>query len=80
MSFEDKLKATGENLEGKAKEAYGKVSGNKDTQAEGKMEQVGAEVKEKAAELSDKAKEVAENVGSNIKAAAEKIKEGFSDN
>ena len=79
MSFEDKLKNTGENLGGKAKEAAGKVTGDKDTEAEGKMDQVGAEVKDKASEFSEKAKDAAGDLGANIKAAAEKLKEGFTD-
>lgn len=86
MSLKDKMDAGAQNLEGKAKETAGKVTGDKDTEAEGKMDQVSAEVKEKAAEakekaaeLGDKAKDVAEDIGSNVKAAAQKLKEGFTE-
>ena len=43
------------------------------------MDQVGAEVKDKASEFSEKAKDAAGDLGANIKAAAEKLKEGFTD-
>lgn len=85
MSFSDRMDAAGDDLKGKAKEAAGKVSGDKDTEAEGKMDQFSADVKdktadvkEKASEFGEKAKDVAGDIGSNIKAAAEKLKEGFS--
>lgn len=78
MGLDDKIKNTAEDLGGKAKEAAGKVSGNKDVEAEGKVDQVSAEIKEKVSEFTDKAKDVAEEAGANLKAAAEKIKEGFS--
>lgn len=79
MSLDDKFKNTAEDLGGKAKEAAGKVTGDKETEAEGKMDQVAATVKDKASEVADKAKEVAGGLGANLKAAAEKVKEGFSE-
>ncbi len=78
MGLDDKIKNTAEDLGGKAKEAAGKVSGDKNVEAEGKVDQVGAEIKDKVSEFTDKAKDVAEEAGANLKAAAEKIKEGFS--
>ena len=78
MGLDDKIKNTAEDLGGKAKEAAGKVSGDKNVEAEGKVDQVSADIKEKVSEFTDKAKDVAEEAGANLKAAAEKIKEGFS--
>lgn len=78
MGLDDKINNTAEDLGGKAKEAAGKVSGDKNVEAEGKADQVSAEIKDKVSEFTDKAKDVAEEAGANLKAAAEKIKEGFS--
>lgn len=78
MSLEDKIKNSAEDLGGKAKEVAGEVSGDKDLKTEGKADQVGAQIKDKVSEFTDKAKDVAEEAGANLKAAAEKIKEGFS--
>lgn len=78
MGMDDKIKNSAEDLGGKAKEAAGKVSGDKNVEAEGKADQVSAEIKDKVSEFTDKAKDVAEEAGANLKAAAEKIKEGFS--
>lgn len=78
MSFDDKMKHTGEDLGGKAKEAYGKATGDKEKESEGKMDQLSADIKDKASDFGDKAKDVASDLGSNLKAAAEKLKEGFS--
>lgn len=78
MSLEDKVKNAAEDLGGKAKEAAGKVSGNKDVEAEGKMDQAASTIKDKASELGEKAKDVAEDIGSNVKAAAEKVKDSLN--
>ena len=78
MGLDDKIKNSAEDLGGKAKEAAGKVSGDKNVEAEGKADQVSAEIKDKVSEFTDKAKDVAEEAGANLNAAAEKIKEGFS--
>ena len=78
MGLDENIKNTAEDLGGKAKEAAGKVSGDKNVEAEGKVDQVSADIKDKVSEFTDKAKDVAEEAGANLKAAAEKIKEGFS--
>lgn len=78
MALDDKIKNSAEDLGGKAKEAAGKVTGDKDTEAEGKFDQISADIKDKASEAADKAKDVAGDLGANLKAAASKIKEGFS--
>lgn len=45
MSAEDKAKATAKNVEGKAQEALGNVTGNPDDKAAGKAKQAEAEVR-----------------------------------
>ena len=42
MSTEDRAEATGKNIKGKAQEAIGKVTGDKEDQAEGKAKQAEA--------------------------------------
>ena len=45
MSAEDRVKATAKNVEGKAQEAMGNVTGDKSDQAEGKAKQGEASTK-----------------------------------
>ena len=45
MSALDKAKNAAEDVEGKAKEAFGKVTGHKDTETEGKGDQAKADLK-----------------------------------
>ncbi|MBD3689258.1 CsbD family protein [Nanchangia anserum] len=86
MALEDDIKNTTEKFGGKVKEAAGSATDNKDLKAEGKADQVSADVKDKAADVKDKAAEIgeqakdfAEQAGSNLKAAFGKLKEGFSE-
>lgn len=58
MSSEDRAKATGKNLEGKAQEAIGHVTGDPQDKAEGKAKQAEAEGRHAVEDLKDKAKEV----------------------
>ena len=57
MSTEDRAKATGKNLEGKAQEAMGKVTGDKSDQAEGKAKQGEASARHAAEDAKDAAKD-----------------------
>ena len=45
MSTEDKIKATAKNIEGKAQEAMGDITGDPEDKAEGKAKQVEAEAR-----------------------------------
>ncbi|MEB3309354.1 MAG: CsbD family protein [Snowella sp.] len=45
MSTEDRVKATAKNIEGNVQEATGKVTGDPQTQAEGKKKQAEAQVR-----------------------------------
>ncbi|WP_165065817.1 CsbD family protein [Marisediminicola senii] len=53
MGNDDKLQNTGQDLAGKAKEAFGKVTGNESTEAEGKNDQAGAKLKQAGENVKD---------------------------
>jgi len=56
MSLEDKAKATAKNLEGKAQEALGNVTGDPEDQAEGKAKQGESSVRHGIEDVKDKVK------------------------
>lgn len=58
MSIEDRAKATAKNVEGKAQEAIGNVTGDPQDQAEGKAKQAEAQGRHAVEDLKDKAKDV----------------------
>lgn len=58
MSLEDRAKATAKNLEGKAQEALGEVTGDPEQKMEGKKKQAEAEVEQTVENLKDKAKKM----------------------
>ena len=58
MSLEDKIKATAKNLEGKAQEAWGEMTGDPEQKLEGKKKQAEAEVQQAVENLKDKAKKL----------------------
>ena len=53
MSGTDKVKNKGQELGGKAKEAVGKVTGDKSTQNEGKVDQVKSNLKDAGEKVKD---------------------------
>lgn len=53
MSAEDKTKNTAQKVGGKVKEATGKVTGDRSTEAEGKADQAKADVKNAAEKVKD---------------------------
>lgn len=53
MSGIDKLKNAIEDVEGKAKEALGKVTGDKDTEREGKTTQAKSDLKDAGENVKD---------------------------
>lgn len=57
MSTEDRAKATAKNLEGKAQEAVGNVTGDKEDQAKGKAKQAEASAKHAVEDTKDAAKD-----------------------
>lgn len=57
MAAEDRVKATAKNIEGKAQEAMGDITGDPKDKAEGKMKQAEAQVRHAAEDVKDKAKE-----------------------
>lgn len=56
MSTEDRAEATGKNLKGKAQEAIGKVTGDKEDQAKGKANQAEASAQHSVENAKDKVK------------------------
>lgn len=61
-----------DKVEGKSKETVGKVTNDKDKEAEGKLQSGFADVKKKARDAGEDIKDGAEKLG-------DKIKDGFGD-
>ena len=57
MSTEDRAKATAKNVEGKAQEAMGHVTGDPEDRAKGKAKQNEAEARHAVEDVKDKAKQ-----------------------
>lgn len=57
MSLEDKAKATAKNIEGKAQEALGNVTGDPEDRAEGKAKQGESSIRHGVEDVKDKVKE-----------------------
>ncbi len=53
MGIGDKISNAAEDLGGKAKEAVGKVTGDRDTEAEGKTDQSKADLKQAGEKVKD---------------------------
>ena len=56
MGLEDKAKAAGKNIEGKAQEAVGNVTGDPKDQGEGKAKQAESEVRQGVEDVKDEVK------------------------
>lgn len=56
MSIEERAKATAKNIEGKAQEAMGNVTGDPEDKAAGNMKQGESEVRHTKEDVKDKAK------------------------
>ena len=63
----DKVECKGEQMKGKAREFAGKVTGDEDTEAEGKAEQAGGKVQETYGDAKDKVRDAAGNVKDKVK-------------
>lgn len=57
MSLEEKAKAAAKNVEGKAQEALGNVTGDPGDKAEGKMKQTEAEARNAKEDVKDAVKD-----------------------
>jgi len=66
MSTEDKIKATAKNIEGKAEELLGKVTGDPEMQAKGKAKQVEASAMHMKENIKDKAENILDGIKKNI--------------
>lgn len=56
MSTEERAKATGKNIEGKAQEALGNITGDPEDRAEGKAKQTEAEARHAKEDVKDSVK------------------------
>jgi uncharacterized protein YjbJ (UPF0337 family) len=57
MSTEDRVEATGKNIEGKAQEALGNITGDPKDKAEGQAKQAQAEASHAKEDIKDKVKD-----------------------
>lgn len=57
MAIEDRAEATGKNIEGKAQEALGNLTGDPKDKAEGKAKQAEAETSHGIEDVKDKVKQ-----------------------
>jgi uncharacterized protein YjbJ (UPF0337 family) len=64
--MEDRLKATAKNLEGKAQEALGDITGDPEMMAEGKAKQVEASTIQMTENIKNKAKELLDEIKGKI--------------
>ena len=64
-----------DQLKGKAKEAVGDLTGNKDLKAEGKADRRAGEAKEKVGHAKEKVEEVMEKVGHKVEEVIDKSKD-----
>ncbi|MBD2103588.1 CsbD family protein [Leptolyngbya sp. FACHB-261] len=58
MSADEKAKAAGKNIEGKAQEAFGNLTGDPEHQAEGQAKQAEAKARNVKEDVKDKAKDI----------------------
>jgi uncharacterized protein YjbJ (UPF0337 family) len=56
MSTEDRAKATGKNIEGKAQEAWGNVTGDPKDKAEGQAKQAESQARHAGEDVKDQVK------------------------
>ena len=56
MSIEDRIKATAKNVEGKAQEAVGEVTGDPQQKAKGQAKQAESKVRHAAEDVKDEVK------------------------
>ena len=66
MSTEDRAKAIGKNLEGKAQEIFGNIAGNKKDQVEGKAKQAEASARHAAEDAKDAVKNLTDKAKRSI--------------
>ncbi|MEG3929331.1 CsbD family protein [Microcoleus sp. D3_18a_C4] len=66
MSTEDRAKAIGKNLEGKAQEIFGSITGNRKDQVEGKAKQAEAAARHAAEDAKNAVKNLADKAKRSI--------------
>ncbi|WP_309080503.1 CsbD family protein [Zhihengliuella sp.] len=65
MGFDDKIGNKAQEMSGKAKEAVGDATDNRDLQAEGVKDQAAANTKQAGEKIGDAAKDVKDGLGDN---------------
>ncbi len=58
MGFQERAKAAAKNVEGKAQEIVGEITGNHKDQVEGKAKQMEAQVRNKTEDVKDEVKKI----------------------
>ena len=66
MSAEDRAKAIGKNLEGKAQEIFGNITGNRKDQVEGQAKQAEAAARHAAEDVKDTVKNITDKAKRSI--------------
>ena len=66
MSTEDRAKAIGKNLEGKAQEIFGNITGNRKDQVEGQAKQAEAAARHAAEDAKDAVKNLTDKAKRSI--------------
>ena len=64
-----------DQMKGKAKEAVGDLTGNKNLKSEGEADRRAGEAKEKVGHAKDKVEEVVQNVGHKVEEVVDKAKD-----
>jgi uncharacterized protein YjbJ (UPF0337 family) len=62
-SGEDRMKGMADEAKGKAKQAWGDMTDDKETHAEGKRDEFKGEARQKMADVKDKAKDKIDDIG-----------------
>ena len=80
MSLKNKVSAAAKKTEGQLQETIGNVTGDTNTQLEGKAKQVEGNVRQNIETLKDKAEEVpSDHLGATTKNVEGKVQESFGD-
>ena len=66
-----------DQVKGRAKEAVGALTGDRDLESEGKADRRAGEVKEKLGHVKDKVEEVVEKAEDKIEEAVDKVKDAI---
>lgn len=77
MSTEDRAKATAKNIEGKAQEMVGEITGDPEQQVEGQEKQAEAEAHQSVENVKEQAKQAESKARQSVKNAKNKAQESL---